>query len=149
MISMPLFGRLIKQSAITRFARSLAVTGKAGVPVEQALRIIAPTVGNSFMAKKITEMREGVERGESITVNVKRTGIFPGIVVQMFSVGEESGSLDEMVAEVADYYEREVAYSIKALTASIEPIMAMLIAGIVLVMSLGIFLPLISLLGSI
>ncbi len=148
MLNMPLFGTLIRQSAITRFARSLAVTGKAGVPMEQALRVIAPTVGNAYMEKKINGMRAGVERGESITENAKRMEIFPGIVVQMFSVGEESGSLDEMIGEVADYYEREIAYSIKALTSAIEPIMAIIIAGIVLVMALGIFLPMISLLGA-
>jgi len=149
MLNMPLFGTLIRQSAITRFARSLSVTGRAGVPMEQALRVIAPTVGNVYMEKKINEMRAGVERGESITENAKRMGIFPGIVVQMFSVGEESGSLDEMIGEIADYYEREIAHSIKALTSAIEPIMAIIIAGIVLVMALGIFLPMISLLGAI
>jgi len=148
-LNMPLFGKLISQSAITRFARSLAVTGKAGVPMEQALRVIAPTVGNVYMEQKINEMRAGVERGESITENARRMDIFPGIVVQMFSVGEESGSLDEMIGEVADYYEREIAYTIKALTSAIEPIMALVIAGIVLVMALGIFLPMISLLGAI
>jgi len=149
MLHMPLFGPLIRQSAIMRFARSLSVTGKSGVPMEQALRVIAPSVGNVYMEKKINEMRAGVERGESITENAKRTGIFPGIVLQLFSVGEESGSLDEMIGEVADYYEREIAHSIKALTSAIEPIMAIFIAGIVLVMALGIFLPMISLLGAI
>jgi len=149
MLKLPLFGKLIMQSAITRFARSLSITGRAGVPMEQALRVIAPSVGNIYFEEKINEMREGVERGESITRNARRMNIFPNMVLQMISVGEESGTLDTMIAEVADYYERELEYTIKSLTAAIEPIMVFFIAGIVLVMALGIFLPMISLLGAI
>ncbi|MDH3326514.1 MAG: type II secretion system F family protein, partial [Gammaproteobacteria bacterium] len=149
MTSLPLFGKLILQSAITRFARSLSITSTAGVPTVQALKIIASSVGNAYIESKINEMRTGLERGESITLNVKRANIFPGLVVQMISVGEEAGTLDEMISEVADYYEREIEYTIEALTASIEPLMVVMIGGIVLVMALGIFLPMISLLGAI
>ena len=148
MTSLPLFGKLILQSAITRFASSLSITSAAGVPMIQALKIIAPAVGNAYIESKINEMRTGVERGESITANIKKSGIFPGLVVQMISVGEEAGNLDEMINEVAEYYDREIEYTIESLTAAIEPIMVLVIGVIVLVMALGIFLPMISLLGA-
>jgi len=149
MVNMPLFGKLILQSAITRFARSLSITSTAGVPMVQALKIIAPSVGNVYIEGKINEVRAGVERGESISLNIKRTEIFPGLVIQMISVGEEAGTLDEMIGEVADYYEREIEYTIESLTAAIEPIMVVVIGAIVLVMALGIFLPMISILGAV
>lgn len=148
-LKLPLFGKLLLQSVITRFARGLAITGKAGVPMEQALKVIAPSVGNAFVEEKIDQMRAGVERGETITQSIVKMDLFPAIVVQMVSVGEDSGSLDEMIKEVADYYEREIAYTVKKLTAAIEPIMVFFIAGIVLILALGIFLPMISLLGAI
>jgi len=149
MTSLPLFGKLILQSSITRFARSLSITSAAGVPMVQALKIIAPSVGNVFIENKINDIRTGVERGESISANLTRTNIFPGLVVQMISIGEEAGSLEEMISEVADYYEREIEYTIEALTAAIEPLMVVVIGSIVLVMALGIFLPMISLMGAI
>ena len=148
-LSLPLFGDLIMKATISRFAHSLAITGRAGVPMEQALGIIGPTVGNAHIEEKIKEMRLGVERGESISLNIKRMKIFPPMVVQMISVGEDSGSLDEMVTEIADYYERELDYAVGALTAAIEPVVIIFVAGLVLVLALGIFLPMISLLGSI
>ncbi|MDH5259422.1 MAG: type II secretion system F family protein [Gammaproteobacteria bacterium] len=149
MVNLPLFGKLILQSSITRFARSLAITSTAGVPMVQALKIIAPSVGNVYIEGKINEVRAGVERGESVSLNIKRTGIFPGLVVQMISIGEEAGSIDEMINEVADYYEREIEYTIESLTAAIEPIMVVVIGSIVLIMALGIFLPMIGLMGAI
>ena len=149
MTKLPLFGKLILQSSITRFARSLSITSTAGVPMVHALKIIAPSVGNVYIEGKINEMRAGVERGESIALNIKRSGIFPPLVLQMISVGEEAGTLDEMIQEVADYYEREIEYTIEALTAAIEPLMVVVIGSIILVMALGIFLPMISLMGAI
>lgn len=147
-LKLPLFGDLLLKGNITRFARSLAITGKAGVPMEQALRIIGPTIGNMHMEAKIRAMREGVERGESITANMKRMDLFPGLVIQMISIGEDTGSLDEMVSDIADYYERELNQSVEALTAAIEPIIIVFVAGLVLVLALGIFLPMISLMGA-
>ena len=145
----PLFGTLLKQNSVSRFARTLSITSRAGVPTEHALHIIGPAVGNLYMAKKISAMRSKVERGESVTNSVVHADIFPGIVVQMMSVGEESGTLDDMVAEVADYYDREIDQSVKTLAAAIEPIIIVCIAGIVLILALGVFLPMISLMGAI
>jgi MSHA biogenesis protein MshG len=93
-------------------------------------------------------MRQGVERGESITANMKRMDLFPGLVIQMVSIGEETGSLDEMVSDIADYYERELNQSVEALTAAIEPLVIVFVAALVLVLALGIFLPMISLMGA-
>ena len=147
--NLPLVGILLKQNIVSRFARTMAITNRAGVPMEQSLRIIGPAVGNLYMEKKIASMREEVERGGSVSESVIHAGVFPGIVIQMISVGENAGTLDEMVAEVADYYEREIDQSVKTLAAAIEPVMIMFIAGIVLVLALGVFLPMISLLGAI
>jgi len=147
-LSLPLFGNLLLKSTVSRFAHSLAITGRAGVPMEQALGIIGPTVGNLYVEEKIKKMRLGVERGESISLNIKRMGMFPGMVVQMITVGEESGSLDDMVTEVAEYYDRELEYTVGALTSAIEPLVIVFVAGLVLILALGIFLPMISLMGN-
>ncbi|MDH5219497.1 MAG: type II secretion system F family protein, partial [Gammaproteobacteria bacterium] len=120
--NLPLVGSLLKQNSTSRFARTMSITSRAGVPMEHSLHIIGPAVGNRYMEQKIATMRKEVERGESVTNAVVHAGIFPGIVVQMISVGEDSGSLDEMVTEVADYYEREIDQSVKTLAAAIEPI---------------------------
>jgi MSHA biogenesis protein MshG len=145
---LPLFGRLLLQNSTSRFARTMSITSHAGVPMEQALQIIAPAIGNVYMEKKIQRMRASVERGESITNSVIKAGMFPGLVVQMISVGEEAGTLDEMVAEIAEYYDREIDQTVKALTAAIEPVVIGFIAVIVLILALGIFLPMISLMGA-
>jgi len=148
-VKLPLFGKLILQSSITRFARGLAITSAAAVPIVQALKIIAPSVNNVYIEAKLDDVRAGVERGEPVSINIKRTNIFPGLVVQMINIGEEAGSLTEMINEVAEYYDREIEYSKESLTAAIEPIMVVVIGIIVLVMALGIFLPMISLIGAI
>ena len=145
----PLVGSLLLQNTASRFARTLSITSRAGVPMEQSLQIIGPALGNIYMEKKVASLRLDVERGESITNSISRAKIFPGLVVQMISVGEDSGTLDDMVLEVALYYDREIEEAIKKLTAAIEPIMIAFIAIIVLILAMGIFLPMISLMGAI
>ena len=96
---------------------------------------------NDFIADKVNQMRTGIERGESVLRTATNAGIFTPIVLQMIAVGEESGSLDELMQEIADMYQREVEYELKTLGAQIEPIMILFLGVLVLVLALGIFLP--------
>lgn len=137
----PIAGKIIHKATLARFARSYALAGKSGVPIIQALTLVAQTVDNDFIAQKVMKMREGVERGESILRTANTSGIFSPIVLQMIAVGEESGSLDELMEEIADMFQRDVEYEIKTLGAQIEPIMILFLGAMVLILALGIFLP--------
>lgn len=140
-LNTPIAGKIIHKATLARFARSYALAGKSGVPIIQALTLVAQTVDNDFIAQKVIKMREGVERGESILRTANASGIFSPIVLQMIAVGEESGSLDELMEEIADMFQRDVEYEIKTLGAQIEPIMILFLGAMVLVLALGIFLP--------
>lgn len=138
---MPVFGDLVKRSLLSRFSRSFAVMLRAGVPLTQSLHLVADAVDNYWMAERIEDMRRTIERGEGITRAAQSTKLFTPLVMQMISVGEETGRVDELLNEVADYYEREVDYDLKSLTARIEPIMLVIVAVMVAIMALGIFTP--------
>ncbi len=140
-LKLPVVGRIIYSATLGRFARSLAVTLKAGVPLVQGMSVVSRAVDNEFVGERIAQMRDGVERGESITRCATATGLFPPLVLQMIAVGEESGALDQLLVEVADYYDREVDYDLRNLNTAIEPILISIIGVIVLVLALGVFLP--------
>lgn len=137
----PLAGKIILKATLARFARSLALSLKSGVPVEQALTVVAQTVDNAHMAKKVEGMRASVERGETILRAAAATGVFTPIVLQMVAVGEETGSVDELMDEVADLYTNDVQYDLKTLSQQIEPILIVFLGVLVLVLALGVFLP--------
>ena len=139
-LRLPLAGKIIRKGMLARFARSLALSLKSGVPIEQALSIVAQTVENAYLSKKIEGMRESVERGESILRAAAATGVFTPIVLQMISVGEESGAIDDLMNEVGDLYTNEVQYELKTLGQQIEPIMIIFLGFMVLVLALGVFL---------
>lgn len=138
---MPVVGDIIMRSLLARFARTFAVMLQAGVPLTQGLGLVAEAVDNSWMGKRINDMRRNIERGESLTRTARGSELFTPLVLQMIAVGEETGQVDEMLFEVAGYYEREVDYDLKSLTARIEPIMLVFVAVIITVMALGVFLP--------
>lgn len=140
-LGIPIFGDVLERIALARFARTFSMVMSAGVPIVQGLVIVAGAVGNAFVAKHVQKMREGVERGESLYVTAMNTGMFSPLVLQMIAVGEESGQVDELLNEVADFYDTEVQYDIDRLGDSIEPILIVFIAGLVLVLALGVFLP--------
>jgi MSHA biogenesis protein MshG len=140
-LRIPIAGRIVRKATLARFARSFAMASKSGVPIVQALNTVALTVDNDYIAEKIGEMRDGVERGESVLRTALQSRIFTPIVLQMIAVGEESGSLDDMMEEVADLYQREVEYEIKNLSSAIEPILIVFLGVLVLILALGIFLP--------
>ena len=138
----PLAGPIILRATLARFARGMALAMRAGVPIVQAMSVVAEVVSNSHMALRIRSMRDGVERGESVLRTATAAGIFTPVVLEMISVGEETGELDDLMTEVADMYEREVDYDIKNLAANIEPILTVVLGAMVLVLALGVFLPL-------
>ena len=137
----PVAGNIVLRATLARFARSLSLAIRSGVPAVQALTMVSRTVDNEFVGRKIEGMREGVERGESVLRTAAATGVFTPIVLQMVAVGEETGALDDMMAEIADMYQREVEYDLKNLAAQIEPILVVALGVIVLILALGVFLP--------
>jgi MSHA biogenesis protein MshG len=126
---------------LSRFARTFAMMMKAGVPVVQSLGVISRAVGNKYIGDNILQMQDGISRGESLYKTAAKSGLFSPLVMQMIAVGEESGNVDELMQEVADFYDAEVEYDLKKLGSAIEPILIVFIAGMVLVLALGVFLP--------
>ncbi len=140
-LKFPIAGKIILKATMARFARSFSLSAKSGVPIVQALTVVSQTVDNAYLAARIEQMRDGVERGESILRTSVTAGVFTPIVLQMIAVGEESGSLDDLMDEIAEMYEREVDYELKTLSAQIEPILITFLGVMVLILALGIFLP--------
>ncbi|WP_313703476.1 type II secretion system F family protein [Massilia sp.] len=140
-LRLPIAGKILHKSTMARFARSFALSMRSGVPVVQALTVVSQTADNAYLAARIEQMRDGVERGESILRTSTAANVFTPIVLQMIAVGEETGSLDDLLDEIALMYEREVDYELKTLSAQIEPILIVFLGLMVLVMALGIFLP--------
>jgi MSHA biogenesis protein MshG len=134
-------GNIIERSLLSRFARSFAMMIRAGVPLTHALTLVADAVDNKYMGKQILEMRKNIEKGEGLSRVCGESGLFTPLVLQMISVGEETGQVDELLTDVADFYEREVAYDLKSLTSKIEPVLIAIVAAMVLVLALGIFTP--------
>lgn len=140
-LEIPLVGSIIERSLLGRFARSFSMMLKAGVPLTTALNLVADAVSNSYMSKAIIDMRQRIEKGEGLSRVALASGLFTPLVMQMINVGEETGRVDELLQEVAEFYEREVEYDLKSLTSKIEPILIAIVAAMVLVLALGIFTP--------
>lgn len=140
-LKVPIIGSIINRATLGRFARSFSMMLKAGVPITTALNLVAEAVDNDYLGDKIREMRRSIERGESLLRVSQQSEMFTDLVLQMVSVGEETGQMDEMLTEVAGFYEREVAFDLKSLTAKIEPILIAIVAAMVLLLALGIFTP--------
>lgn len=137
----PIVGSIILRATLSRFARSFSMALSAGVPLVTGLGLVSRAVDNVFIGGHITEMRTGIERGDSLTRTASATEMFTPLIIQMLTVGEETGNVDEMLNEVADFYDREVDYEVKNLTTAIEPILIVFIGAMVLVLALGVFLP--------
>lgn len=140
-LHIPIAGKIIRKATLARFARSFAMASRSGVPVVQGLSLTGQVVENAWIEKKLEDMRMGVERGESVLRTAVASGVFTPVVLQMVMVGEESGSLDDMMLEIADMYQREVEYELKTLSAQIEPILIVALGVMVLILALGVFLP--------
>ncbi len=140
-LSIPVVGSIIERSTLSRYCRSFSMMLSAGVPMTQALSLVADAVDNQYMHDKIVKMRHGIESGESMLRTSSNSKLFTPLVLQMIAVGEETGQTDQLLNDAADFYEGEVDYDLKNLTAKLEPILIGVVAAMVLVLALGIYLP--------
>jgi MSHA biogenesis protein MshG len=140
-LRIPIVGGILHRALMARFSRAFAIALRAGVPLVQALGVVARAVGNEYVGEHVQSMRNGIERGESLTRVAVTTGLFTPVVLQMLAVGEETGGVDELLTEVADFYEREVDYELKYLGDAIQPVLLSVIGAMVLILMLGIVLP--------
>lgn len=140
-LRLPIAGKIITKATLSRFARSFALSMQSGVPMVQALTVVARVVENDFIGSRIEQMRDGVERGEAILRTAVAANVFSPVVLQMIAIGEESGSLEELMNEIAAMYERDVEYDLKNLAAQIEPLLIVCLAVLVLILALGILTP--------
>ena len=140
-LKIPGIGSILERATLARYARSVAMTFKSGVPVIQALEALSRTVGNAYVADRISGMRQRIERGETMTRAASVAGVFTPLVIQMMAVGEETGAVAEMHEQIAESYEAEVDYDLKHLSDVIEPILIVAIGGMVFILALGVYLP--------
>ncbi len=140
-LKLPVAGKIIYKATLSRFTRALAVIIKAGVPLVAGMTVVSRAVDNDYISERILQMRDGIERGETIGRTAQATGMFPPLVIQMINVGEESGAVDILMMNVAEYYDREVDYDIKNLSTAIQPILIVFMGILVLILALGVFLP--------
>ena len=140
-LKVPVIGQIMHNSAIARFSRTLAVTFKAGVPLVEALDTVAGATGNTVYEKAVHRVRDDVSVGYPLNMSMKQVNLFPHMVIQMTSIGEEAGALDAMLFKVAEYYEQEVNNAVDALSSLIEPFIMIFIGGIIGAMVIGMYLP--------
>ncbi|KOO82351.1 type II secretion system F family protein [Stenotrophomonas maltophilia] len=140
-LKLPVIGQIMHNSSIARFARTTAVTFKAGVPLVEALGIVAGATGNTVYEHAVLRMRDDVSVGYPVNMAMKQTALFPHMVTQMTGIGEEAGALDAMLFKVAEYYEQEVNNAVDALSSLLEPVIMVIIGTIVGSMVIGMYLP--------
>jgi type II secretory pathway component PulF len=140
-LKLPIFGVLFQKVALSRFARVFSAMQKSGISMMMTLEIAAETTGNVVIARVVEEMRESLREGKRLLGPMEASGLFPPLVVQMISVGEETGQIDTMLNKVSDYYDMDVEYTLRNLSTMIEPILLLFVGGMVLFLALGIFLP--------
>ena len=149
MLKLPVIGKVLNDSSIARFARTLAVTFKAGVPLVEALGDVSGATGNTVYQKAVLRMKEDVAVGYPVNVAMKQVNLFPHMVVQMTAIGEEAGALDTMLYKVAEYYEEEVNNAVDALSSLIEPMVMVVIGGMVGSIVIAMYLPIFKLAATI
>jgi len=140
-LKIPVIGPLLELITLSRFARNFASMLSAGMPVTHALTVVADATDNAWISVHIKDMRSGIERGESLLRTARQSEMFTPLILQMIAVGEETGSVDDMLNNVADFYDEDVDYGLKRLAESIEPILIVAMGILVLILALGVFLP--------
>lgn len=140
-LKIPLIGVIIMKTCMSRFAFTLENLISSGIPIIRTLDIVSRTVGNEYIARKVLDISANIEKGKGIARPLKDTKIFPPLVIHLVSTGEETGSLEEMLKEISMHYDREVTYTVNRLSAYIEPILTVGLAGMVLFLALAIFMP--------
>jgi len=137
----PIFGSLLRKVAVARFTRTLGTMIASGVPILDGLEIVAKTAGNVIIEEALRSVREAISEGKTIAEPLAESGVFPGMVVQMIAVGEETGAMETMLSKIADFYDDEVDAAVDALTAMLEPIMMVGLGGTVGAMLIAMYLP--------
>ncbi|HVL81334.1 MAG TPA: type II secretion system F family protein, partial [Actinomycetota bacterium] len=146
-LKMPIFGQLFRKVAMSRFARTLGVLMKSGVPVLQSIEITQDTVGNKVVAAALGDVQTSVREGETIAGPLSRHPVFPPMVVQMLAVGEETGAVDNMLEKVADFYDSEVDATVQSLTSLIEPLLIAVLGAVVGGILISLYLPMFQLIN--
>ncbi|MFA5779031.1 MAG: type II secretion system F family protein [Elusimicrobiota bacterium] len=143
-LKVPMFGEMLRKVAVAKFTRTLGTLVKSGVPILQALDTVAQTAGNKIVERAILTAKESIREGEKIATPLKKSGVFPPMVIQMISVGEETGNLDTMLTKIADFYDQEVDVAVKGLTSMIEPIVICVMGIVIGAIVIAMFMPMFS-----
>ncbi len=143
-LNMPIFGSMTRKIALARFTRTAGTLVSAGVPILTTLDIVSDTSGNEVVSKAVKNARNAIKEGETIAKPLSESKVFPSMVTQMIAVGEETGALDQMLNKIADFYDEEVAAAVDGLTSLIEPLMMVVLGGVVGIMVVGLYLPMFS-----
>jgi type IV pilus assembly protein PilC len=149
MLKLPVFGPLIKKVAVAKFTRTLGTMISSGVPIMDGLDITSRTAGNVIIEKAIKAVRSAISEGQSMAEPLAQSGIFPGMVVQMISVGEATGAMDQMLSKIADFYDEEVDAAVDALTSSLEPMLMVFLGGTIGFVVVAMYLPIFQMAGSV
>ena len=144
LLKLPLLGDLIRKSAVARFCRVFGSLARSGVPILNSLEIVSNTVGNQVIANAVHGSRQDIQQGEMISVALQKWQVFPPLAIQMINIGEETGELDAMIMKVADFYEDEVEQALKSLTSIVEPLMMVVVGGIVGLILISMYLPMLT-----
>ncbi|MFB0520100.1 MAG: type II secretion system F family protein, partial [Desulfatiglandales bacterium] len=140
-LKLPIFGELVKKTAIARFTRTLSTMLSSGVPILDALEITARTSGNVIVEEVIYDARSSIAEGQTVAEPLAETDIFPGMVTQMISVGESTGALDAMLEKIADFYDDEVDAAVSAMTSMLEPLLLLFLGGSLGGLAVALYLP--------
>jgi MSHA biogenesis protein MshG len=140
-LSLPVVGIIVHNAALSRITRSLAISISAGLPINQTLRTVSASIGNTWLGEKMASLSADIERGESLSKTAAHSALFTPLILQMIALGEETGALPELLDESSDYYRREVDYDLENLSAALEPILIVTVGVVVLILALGVFLP--------
>lgn len=148
-LRLPVFGDLLKKTAVARFTRTLGTMMSSGVPILDSLEIVAKTAGNVIIEEIIYEVRGSIAEGQTIAEPLSENDIFPGMVIQMISVGEATGALDTMLGKIADFYDKEVDAAVEALTSMLEPLLMLFLGGSIGGLVVAMYLPIFSMAGAV
>lgn len=149
LLRMPIMGNVMEKVSVARFTRTLGTLLQSGVPILDALQICSRTAGNVIIQEGIMDVRQAVSEGQNMVEPLLKSGVFPEMVIQMISVGEQTGALDQMLNKIADFYEEETDVAVAALTSSLEPILMVGIGGLVGTVLVAMYLPIFSLAGNV
>jgi type IV pilus assembly protein PilC len=148
-LKLPIFGDLLKKTAVARFTRTLGTMLASGVPILDSLEIVAKTAGNVIIEEIIYEVRGAIAEGQTIAEPLSENDVFPGMVIQMISVGEATGALDTMLNKIADFYDKEVDAAVEALTSMLEPLLMLFLGGSIGGIVVAMYLPIFSMAGAV